>query len=78
MDEVLVVGVGEFLRGVVGEFGDNEGREVGWVGGVGGGVFGENGAAVCYAGAGGWEVSWARVGGRGVGLLEEGGGGGGG
>ncbi len=40
VDKILVVGVGEFLRGVVRKFGEDEGGQRGGVGGGGGGVFG--------------------------------------
>ena len=60
MDKVLAMGVGEFLRGVVGEFGEDKGGELGGVGGGDGGVFGEDRRAVGDAGAGekGVGVSW--------------------
>jgi len=40
VDVVLVVGVGELLGLVVGDFGEDEGGEAGGLGGGGGGVFG--------------------------------------
>ncbi len=46
MDEVRVVGVGEFLWGVVGDFGEDEGGEGGGEGGCGGGVLSEDGSVV--------------------------------
>lgn len=52
VDEVLVVGVGEFLGAVaVVDFGEDEGGEGGGLGGGGGGVFGEDGGPVGDAGA---------------------------
>lgn len=51
VDEVLVVGVGELLRGAVVDFGEDEGGEGGGLGGGRGGVFGEDGGAVGDAGA---------------------------
>ena len=50
MDEGVVVGVGAFFGGVVGDFGEDEGGEVGGPRGGGGGVFGEDGVAVGDAG----------------------------
>lgn len=52
MDEVLVVGVGELLGLRVVDFGQNERGEGGGLRGGRGGVFGEDGGAVCDAGAG--------------------------
>jgi hypothetical protein len=40
VDVVVVVGVGQFLRGRVRDFGEDEGGEGGGGGGGGGGVFG--------------------------------------
>lgn len=50
VDVVLVVGVGELLRLVVRNFGEDERGETGGCGGGGGGVFGKDGGAVGYAG----------------------------
>lgn len=46
MDEVLAVGVGEFLRGGMRDLGEDERGEGGGLGGGGGGVLGEDGAVV--------------------------------
>ena len=46
MDEVLIVRVGELLRGFVLDLGEDEGGEGGDVGGGGGGVLGEDGVAI--------------------------------
>lgn len=56
MHEVLVVGVGCFLRGAVVDFGEDDGGEGGGLGGGRGGVFGKDGGAVGDAGAV-WMVS---------------------
>lgn len=51
MDEVLVVGVGKFLRSAVIDFGEDDRCERGDLRGGRGGVFGENGCAVGDTGA---------------------------
>lgn len=49
MDEMVVVGKGEFGGMGVRYLWKNDGCEVGGGGGRGGGVFGEDGCVVCYA-----------------------------
>ena len=51
MNVVLVVGIGEFLGFVVGDFREDEGGEAGSCRGGGCRVLGQNGSAVGYAGA---------------------------
>lgn len=46
VDVVVAVGVGEFLRGVVANLGEDEGSERGGLGGGRGGAFGEDGGVV--------------------------------
>lgn len=58
VDEVLVVGVGQLLRGAVVDFGEDEGGEGGGLGGGRGGVFREDGGAVGDAGAVREGVRW--------------------
>lgn len=49
VDVVVAVGVGEFLRGFVCNFGEDEGSEGGGLRGSRGGALGEDGTVVCYA-----------------------------
>lgn len=49
VDVVVAVGVRELLRGLVCDFGENEGGEGGGLRGGGGGALGKYGAVVCYA-----------------------------
>ena len=51
MDVVVAVGVGELLRGGVGDFGQDERGERGGVAGCAAGVLGQEGGVVGYAGA---------------------------
>ena len=53
--EVGAGGVGLLLGGGVGDFGEDDGGELGDLGGGGGDVFGEDGDVVGYAGAGFWD-----------------------
>ena len=52
VDVVVAVGVGELLRGVVADLGEDEGGEGGGLGGGRGGAFGEDGGVVRDARAG--------------------------
>lgn len=62
MDIVRAVCVGEFLRGGVGDFGEDEGGEGGGIGagGGGGGVLAEDCGAVRDAGAGRGGLAMSR------------------